>query len=330
MFLTIALILSLFVGCNNVDNNTISQTNGVNTTPCIVASPSLQQSNAPMQTDINTSVNSNSNLLIVSFIDVGQGDSILIQTPNCKNILIDAGESFAEGVVYNYLKVKNINKIDVLIATHPHTDHIGGMAFIINNFDIGSIYMPKASTTKQEYEDLIRAIKNKGLSIITAKAGVTIDLDSSITINMVAPISKSYDDLNDYSAVIKITYKNNSFLFAGDASNISEQEILDSGVNIKADVLKVGHHGSSTSSSAAFLNAVSPKYAIISVGKDNIDGNNKQETLDRLNSVGAKVYRTDESGTIIVTSDGKNIAINNVVSNYNFQAPPTIIHPEVT
>ena len=237
-------------------------------------------------------------------------------------MLIDAGESSSESAVYNYLKDKGVKKIDVLVATHPHADHIGGMAYIIDNFDIGSIYMPKATTTTKTFETLLTTIKSKGLSIKTAKSGVVIDLDSALTVNMVAPIGSSYDDLNAYSAVIKITYKNNSFLFAGDANNTSEQEILNAGANIKADVLKVGHHGSATSTSTAFLKAVSPQYAVISVGQGNSYGHPTQATLERLNTIGAKVYRSDIGGTVVITSNGQNIKVNRKATTYNSQAPP--------
>lgn len=260
--------------------------------------------------------------LIVSFINVGQGDSILIQSPNGKNMLIDAGGSTTQTYVHNYLKGKNIKKIDVLVATHPHSDHIGGMEYIIDNFDIGLIYMPKATTSTKTYEDLLTKIKSKDLLINTAKAGVTIDLDKDLIIKMIAPIGTSYEYLNDYSAVIKITYKNTSFLFVGDAQNESEQEMLISGVNLKSDVLKVGHHGSSTTTSVNFLNAVSPKFAVISVGKENSYGHPSQSTLDKLNAYGVSVYRTDESGTIVLTSDGQNLTTNASVSSYNSQVTP--------
>lgn len=266
--------------------------------------------------------------LTVSFIDVGQGDSILMQSPNGKNMLIDAGESSSQTVIDNYLKSKGIKKIDVLVATHPHADHIGGMAYIINNFEIGSIYMPKAVTTTNTYETLLLTIKNKGLSIKTAKAGVIIPLgDESIKINIVAPVGNTYSDLNNYSAVLKIAYKNNSFLFAGDAANDSEQEIITSEININVDVLKVGHHGSATSTSAAFLTAVSPKYAVISVGNDNSYGHPTQAVLDRLHAIGANVYRTDIGGTVIIKSNGQNITVNRSPTVYTTPVPTQKITP---
>lgn len=330
---TFVIVVALIQGCVSTlfgsdSNNSSSSSQVENVSKALgslitESSNQTQVSNTNLQNNSKTTDTSTGNPLTVSYIDVGQGDSILIKSPNGKNMLIDAGESSSQTTIQNYIKEKGINKIDVLVATHPHADHIGGMAYIISNFDIGSIYMPKATTTTKTYETLLTTIKNKGLSINTAKAGVVIDFDSTLTVNMVAPIGSSYDDLNQYSAVIKITYKNNSFLFAGDAGNESEQQILNSGTNIKADVLKVGHHGSSTSSSSAFLNAVAPKYAIISVGKDNTYGHPTQSALDRLVAVGAKIYRTDDGGTVVITSDGQNITANRNASSYNSQAPPT-------
>ncbi|NTW96629.1 MAG: MBL fold metallo-hydrolase [Erysipelotrichaceae bacterium] len=249
------------------------------------------------------------NLLVVSYIDVGQGDSILIQTPNGKTILLDAGPSTYQGRVSDYLDQEGISKIDVLIASHPHADHIGGMSYIINNYEIGSIYMPKAVSTTKTYETLLETIKSNGLTINTAKAGITINIDKSIEIKIIAPTSSSYSDLNQYSAVIKITYNKVSYLFMGDAGWTSEDEILSSGVNIKADVLKVGHHGSATSSTQEFLDEVLPTYAVICVGEDNTYGHPTEQTLDRLDFTGADVYRTDQDGTVVISTNGQTITI---------------------
>jgi competence protein ComEC len=250
-------------------------------------------------------------LLIVSYIDVGQGDSILIQTPNNKNILIDAGTSSYGPKISNYLRSRGINKIDVLIATHPHADHIGGMSHIIENFNIGSIYMPNVASTTKTFENLLLTIQSKGLTIKTAKAGVLIEIDSAVTAQLIAPNSSKYNDVNQYSAVLKVTYNATSFIFTGDAGQLSEQEMLNSGYNLKADVLKVGHHGSSTSTTQAFLSAIAPKYAIITVGANNRYGHPNDLVLNRLADMGVTIYRTDLDGTIIISSDGRNIYANN-------------------
>lgn len=254
--------------------------------------------------------------LTISFIDVGQGDSILVQAPSGKTMLVDAGVLEMGSRVVSYIKSKSIKKIDILVATHPHNDHIGGMPDVINSFSIGQIYMPKASTNTYSFEKLLTAIKRKGLTVKTAKAGVVLDLGSGITAKMLAPNSTHYEDLNNYSAVIKITYGKTSFLLTGDAETQSEQEMLKAGYDLKADVLKIGHHGSAYSTSLAFLKAVSPKYAVISVGKNNDYGHPAQVTINRLKYYRIPMYRTDECGTIVATSDGKTITFNVRPGNY--------------
>lgn len=253
--------------------------------------------------------NPSTDRLIVSYIDVGQGDSILIQTPQGKNILIDAGTSTYGPIIAQFLRNKGISKIDALIATHPHADHIGGMSHIIQNFEIASIYMPKASTTTQTFENLLLTIQTKGLKINSARAGIILSIDSTINAKFIAPISENYNDLNQFSAVLRITYQSTSFLFAGDAGQLSENQMLSSGETLRSDVLKVGHHGSSTSTTQDFLNAVNPTIAIISVGEGNRYGHPTQEVLNRLSKLGTTVYRTDMHGTITLISDGKNITL---------------------
>ncbi|MDF2820630.1 MAG: beta-lactamase domain protein [Clostridiales bacterium] len=248
-------------------------------------------------------------LLKVNFIDVGQGDSIFIILPNSKSILIDAGESDSYENITKIIDSSNITKIDVLIATHPHADHIGGMDEIIENYEIGKIYMPKISSSTTTFENLLQTISDKNLKITTATAGMSIELDDSVNIDILGPNSSNYDDINNFSIIIKLTYNNNSFLFTGDAESVSEKELLQNQYDLKADILKVGHHGSSSSTSASLLKAVEPTYAIISVGKDNAYGHPKQKLLDRLADYGVTTYRTDELGTISVTSDGENIEI---------------------
>lgn len=262
-------------------------------------------------------VSSAQNQLKVHFIDVGQADSILIQTPEGKAMLIDAGNNDDGDLVVSYLKSQGVKKIDVLVGTHPHEDHIGGMDNVIYSFDIGKIYMPKAASTTRTYEDLLTAIKSKNLKVSTAKAGIAIDIDPKVKIEMLAPNSEAYDDLNNYSAVIKLTYGKTAFLFEGDAESSSEKEMLEKGYELKADVLKIGHHGSSSSTTPEFLSAVSPKYAIISVGKNNDYGHPAKATMDKLKAANIAVYRTDECGTIIAASDGANISFNCKPGTYN-------------
>ena len=258
-----------------------------------------------VESDDKTSVSTFSgDTLRVNYIDVGQGDSIFIQLPNKETMLIDAGEAYEADNVINYLNSLGIKKIDYVVGTHPHTDHIGGLEEIVNTFDIGSIYMPKASSTSNTYLDLLTAIKNKGLKIKTAKSGVVVLDDDNLKLEFIAPNSDNYSELNNYSAVLKLTYLNNTFLFMGDAETLSEDEITS---DVDADVIKVGHHGSDSSSGIEFVNKVSPEYAIIMVGEGNSYNHPYQSIIDRYESVGAKVLRTDLDGNIVCDSDGVEV-----------------------
>ena len=256
-----------------------------------------------------TSVNeSESGNLKVHFIDVGQADSILIQQGN-ENMLIDAGNNDDENILKNYLNNLGIKEFTYVVGTHAHEDHIGSLDYIIKSFKVGKIYFPETSATTKTFENVVTAVKDKGMQFTVPKVGETFNLGQA-KCTILAPNSSNYKDGNDYSIVIKMEYGNKSFIFTGDAEELSENEILKKGFNLKADVLKVGHHGSKSSTSDKFLNAVNPEYAVISVGKVNDYGHPNEETLDKLNKKGIKVYRTDESGTIVATCDGKSITFN--------------------
>lgn len=241
--------------------------------------------------------------LLIDYIDVGQADSILIRNQD-KVMLIDAGTNEAGETVVNYLENLGITKIDYLIGTHPHEDHIGGLDDVINKFDIGQIYMPKIETTTKTFEDVLEAIENKNLTVTAPNKGDEIVLGQATGEFMTEPILDK-DNLNVSSLVFRLEFGNNSFLFMGDAEEENEKTISWP----KTDVLKVGHHGSSTSSSEEFLKQVQPQYAIIMVGEDNSYGLPTQETIDKLNTIGSTIYRTDENGTIQLTSDGNTIEI---------------------
>lgn len=243
--------------------------------------------------------------LRVNYIDVGQGDSIFIELPNKETMLIDAGEAYEADNVINYIKNLGISKIDYIVGTHPHTDHIGGLEEVINTFDVGSIYMPKATSTSKTYLDLLTTISDKGLSVKTAKSGVVILDEDNLKLEFIAPNSDSYSELNNYSAVLKLTYLDNTFLFMGDAETLSEDEITS---DVDADVIKVGHHGSDSSSSVEFVKKVSPEYAIIMVGEGNSYNHPYQSIIDRYLGVGAKVLRTDLDGNIVCDSDGVDVS----------------------
>ena len=262
--------------------------------------------------------------LVVHFLDVGQADSILIQLPDEKVSLIDAGNAPDAATIIKYIKALGIKKLDYVIGTHPHEDHIGGMAEVVKAFDIGEIYMPKAISTTKTFENLLLTIKSKKLTISEPKAGTDIIASGDIKYSILAPTVATYKELNDYSIMTKLIYKNNAFLFTGDAEKVSEDLIIKAKYNLKADVLKVGHHGSTTSTSPAFAQAVSPKYSIISVGKDNSYNHPDNIIISRLKTYG-EVHRTDLEGTIVVTSDGNKLTL---VAQKTSTAMPTIIPPD--
>ena len=253
------------------------------------------------------------NKMIIHYIDVWQGDCILIQVNN-KNLLIDSGPSSNRKDLLNYLEKLNIKKFDYIIATHPHEDHIGNMDTIIKRYNIGSFYSPKVITSSTTFENMISALVDKNLKINVLKKGVKgIDLGKNTEIEVFSPLENiSSDNLNDYSPIIKITFFNNSFLFTGDAEISTEDTVLSQNNNLNCDILKVGHHGSSTSTSTDFLISTNPSVAIISVGKNNSYGHPTSETLSLLNSYNIRTIRTDINGTVIAISDGKNINISTV------------------
>ncbi|SHG89030.1 ComEC/Rec2 family competence protein [Tepidibacter thalassicus] len=260
---------------------------------------------------------SNSNLT-VHFIDVKQGDSTLIISPDNKTMLIDAGDNSQGENIKNYLKKLNINKIDVLVGTHPDADHIGGLDYIINNFEINSFYMPRKSHNTKTFKDVLIAAKNKGLTIKEAKYGVKFKLGNYVKCEILNPVKKYGNDNNLWSAVIKTTYNNKSFLFTGDAEFKNEEDMIKSGANLKSDVLKLGHHGSSTSTSEKFLKIVNPDVAVISCKYKNKYGHPHKETLKLLKKYNIPLYRTDEQGNIVFYCDGNKIWTDKKPGTYNY------------
>jgi competence protein ComEC len=249
--------------------------------------------------------------MFVHFIDVGQGDSIYIKTPNGEDILIDAGNKSKGKDVVNYLKKQKVDDIEVMIATHPDADHIGGLDEVLYAYKVENVFAPKVSHTTQAYKDFLTAVKKEKLTIKTAKLDVTLPLkDKSIKAKFIAPV-KDYakSDLNNWSAVLHINYNKNNFLFTGDAELQSEKDMIAKKVLSKVDVLKVGHHGSKDSSSTEFLKVTKPTYSIISVGAKNSYKHPTTESLNRLKAIKSNIYRTDQKGTITVISDGIKITI---------------------
>lgn len=245
--------------------------------------------------------------LRVLFLDVGQGASQLLISPSGHTMLIDAGNNDKEDEMLGYLQAYGVRHLDLVIGTHPDADHIGGLDRVIDRVDIGQVYMPKVQSNTKTFESLLISIRNKGLKVKTAKAGLDLAWDEQVQVKMLAPAT-STDDNNNMSAVVKVTYGDTSFLLTGDAESESERAMLESGANLHADVLLVGHHGSKSSTTARFLNAVKPKYAVIQVG-DNSYGHPTKTILDRLAKQKVEVYRNDLQGTVEIVSDGKEYQI---------------------
>ena len=250
--------------------------------------------------------------LMVFFFDVGQADSILIKSQD-EYMLIDAGNNSDGPKLVNYIKSLGINSFKYVVGTHAHEDHIGGMDDIINNFNIGTFYMPDVTTTTKTFEDVLDSLKSKNLKFSTPKMGSTIKLGLSDI--EVLYVGTSKEDLNDTSIVLKLTYNNVSFLFMADATNTVERTILYD--NLESDVLKVGHHGSKYSSSAIFLSRVKPTYSIISCEKNNDYGHPDDVTVSKLQRINSTIYRTDQLGTIVATSNGDNIEFQYIRTNTN-------------
>ena len=248
--------------------------------------------------------------LKVHFIDVGQADSILIVTAS-DSMLIDAGNNNDGDLIVNYLKSQGIDYLDYVIGTHPHEDHIGGLDDVIDSFEIGKIFMPKHKSTTKTFEDVLLSIQNKGLKVTSPKVGAKYNLGQAEW-TILAP-SQEYKETNNSSIVIKLVFGNNSFIFTADAEEKSEIEMLKTG-NLNSDVLKVGHHGSITSTSYDFLKEVNPTYAVISVGEANRYGHPHKEVIERLTEQKVKILRTDELGTIIFISDGDELQYETINS----------------
>ena len=250
--------------------------------------------------------------LNIYYFDVGQADCILIQNKN-HNMVIDAGNNADGKYIVKAMKSIGVEKIDYLVGTHAHEDHIGGMDDIIRNFEINTFYMPEIITTTKTFEDVLDALEEKQVPFDTPEIDKSFNLGDAIVDTIY--VGDDETDLNNSSIVLKVTYGRNAFLFMADAETKVEKKIMNK--DISADVLKVGHHGSSNGTSKEFLQEVNPTYAIISVGKGNDYGHPHKATLKRLNNQNVKVHRTDKENTIIVTSDGNNITISTKEMNTN-------------
>lgn len=269
----------------------------------------------------NTFEEEKKEVLEVHFIDVGQGDATLIKNDSY-TMLIDAGDRNYSDFLVDYLKSQDVDRIDYIIATHPHADHIGGLSLVIENFEIGKIIMPKVSHNTRTFENLLLTIQENNLRVTSPKVGDIYNLGSSDFV-IIAPSSDEYNNLNDYSVGIKLNHGNHAFVFTGDAEETSEREIVKLGLDLNSNVLKVPHHGSRTSSTLEFVEAVNPDIAVFSLGLNNRYGHPHDEILQRYQNT--DIYRTDLNGTIVILSDGDLISVK---TEKEANSPPEISNLE--
>ena len=324
-----SLILSLclmfnIIGCTPATDIEQSAQSGIIAETIQTEASEPSNPREDLEVEIAPGVTSNYGLMRVHFIDVGQADSAFIELGNGQTMLIDAGRSGNASTIVNYIKSLQYETIDYVVASHPHDDHIGGMATVLDSFNIGKMYMPKQAHTISAFANMLDVIEDKNIELYTAKAGTSILSSGSIDIDVLAPFADSDSNLNNVSAVVRITYGKTVMLFTGDAEHVIENQLLNSGID--ADVLKVGHHGAGSASSSSFIKAVSPEVAVISVGEGNSYGHPHEDTLAILNEVGSNIYRTDEQGTIVVTADqNKKITVDKKASTVKENAPPVVI-----
>ncbi len=248
------------------------------------------------------------NIFEIHFIDVGQADCALVLCDG-DTLLIDGGNTGDGDDIVSYLYEENITELDYIICTHAHEDHVGGLADVLNSFTVSEeIFAPATGATTKCYTNFIAEVKEQNKEISVPEAGYTFSLGES-TVEILGPVTEDYKDINDTSIVTKITYGENTFLFTGDMEREAEEDLLEAGADLKADVLKVGHHGSENSTTYPFLREVMPEIAVISVGENNDYGHPTEAALSRLRDATATVYRTDLQGHIIISSDKKNLTV---------------------
>lgn len=246
--------------------------------------------------------------LIIHFLDVGQADAVILQCGD-EVLMIDGGNSANSSFIYSYLtETLGISRIDYMIATHPHEDHIGGLSGALNACSIGCVYSPVTSYDSETFSSLLKYTQAQGLELTAPDVGDTFTFGDA-QVQFLSPV-RQYSSINDYSIVVRIIHGSNTFLFAGDAELDAEHDMVSSGYNLSSTVLKVGHHGGDCSSSYVFLREVMPAYAVISCGKWNLYDHPSDNTLSRLRDVGATIFRTDLQGTVICISDGKTLTFS--------------------
>ena len=292
--LMLALVLSLFCGCGDLS----SFSNGEDATKAAGKKPTGTTEKSDPQPIPGGSFQ-------IHFIDVGQADAALVICDG-KTMLIDGGNKEDSNLIYSYLKKQNISYLDYVVCTHAHEDHVGGLSGALTAADAGVVFSPVTQYDSNAFSDFVKKANDRGRKLTVPSAGDRFTLGSA-TVTVLGPV-KEYEETNDTSIVLRIVYGDTSFLFTGDMESTAEADLLESGATLKSTLLKVGHHGSSTSTSYRFLREVAPKYGVISVGTDNSYGHPTESVLSRLNDADVTLYRTDLCGDIICTSNGKTLS----------------------
>ncbi|MBR3894610.1 MAG: MBL fold metallo-hydrolase [Clostridia bacterium] len=316
LFLALLLSLTALVSCGGLGFSDFpygeSGTDGQKTEP---------QETEPQETDApqvgNGSIESS---FAVHFIDVGQADAALIRCTG-KTMLIDGGNKEDSDLIYTYLKKQGITHLDYVVCTHAHEDHVGGLSGALTAVEsVGHVLSPVTDYDSRAFRDFVTKTEAHGRTLEIPRAGESFLLGDA-TVTVLGPV-KAYDETNDTSIVLRVVYGETSFLFTGDMEGPAETDLIESGASLKSTVLKVGHHGSSTSTSYRFLREVAPSHAVISVGKDNQYDHPNEEVLSRLRDAEVKLYRTDLQGDVICVSDGKNVSFT-TAKNSDIQTNPT-------
>ena len=320
LMLLFLLALGVMVGCTQSEaSTTTTAATSPTQTPASTTSSTSSATvvTSALETTVTTSAPSRD--LQVHFIDVGQGDATLILAPDGQAVLIDGGES-GSGVL-SYLKAQGVGRVNLMIATHPHADHIGGLIDVLQALPVDEVVTNGQAHTTRTYERFLDAIGAARAEYTEVKRGDTISL-GGLALDILSPNGPDGQNLNDQSVVVRLAYGKVAFLFSGDAESAAEAGMLAKGQNVQAQILKVGHHGSRSASSPAFLAAIQPEIAVYSSGAGNSYSHPHAETLVALDGVGATIYGTDVDGTVVVTTDGTDYKVE-MAKQSQPRAPPT-------
>ncbi len=325
VFLALCLLLFSFSACESTQNN-VAEPSG-STEKAAVLTESTKGDEIPAEkVDGTTEKSSADEKLRVDFIDVGQADSILVSYGD-EFMLIDGGNAADGDAVVSYLKSRGVKTLSYVVNTHPHEDHVGGLAAVLSSFSFEKVFASKATSNTKTYESFKKAVKNGGGKISYPVPGEQFTL-GKVVFTVLGPITADNEDKNNSSVVLKAVFGESSFLFMGDAELAEETEIIEAGADLKCDVLKIGHHGSDSSTGYRLLREASPSYAVISVGKDNTYGHPADGVISKLGDAEVSAYRTDLCGTIVAVSDGKIIKLSSRKSALQGSDKPVTVTSE--